>query len=142
MQYAEEFIPLGAQTFSKSKTQYPHGVSPYFIERGLGSKVWDIDGNEYIVRPEGIFRRELNDGLNIATTTPIGSIRSGDVLAKDGTVYGVAIGPCRNHLSTRFDIIAVALSIGGDTICTRDGHEDRLYIGTGFAADFTLNATL
>ncbi|MCD9023666.1 aminotransferase class III-fold pyridoxal phosphate-dependent enzyme [Cohnella silvisoli] len=41
-------IPLGSQTFSKSKTQYPHEVSPYFIERGLGSRVWDADGNEYI----------------------------------------------------------------------------------------------
>lgn len=41
-------IPLGTQTFSKSKTQYPFGVSPYFIQKGLGSKVWDVDGNEYI----------------------------------------------------------------------------------------------
>jgi glutamate-1-semialdehyde 2,1-aminomutase len=40
-------IPLGTQTFSKSKTQYPHGVSPYFISRGQGARVWDVDGNEY-----------------------------------------------------------------------------------------------
>lgn len=45
---AEKVIPLGSQTFSKSKTQYPFGVSPYFIARGRGSRVWDIDGNEYI----------------------------------------------------------------------------------------------
>lgn len=41
-------IPLGSQTFSKSKTQYPFGVSPYFITRARGSRVWDADGNEYI----------------------------------------------------------------------------------------------
>ncbi|HEY9857803.1 MAG TPA: aminotransferase class III-fold pyridoxal phosphate-dependent enzyme [Stenomitos sp.] len=41
-------IPLGTQTFSKSKTQYPFGVSPYFIKRAQGSHVWDVDGNEYI----------------------------------------------------------------------------------------------
>ncbi|MFC5405009.1 aminotransferase class III-fold pyridoxal phosphate-dependent enzyme [Cohnella soli] len=41
-------IPLGSQTFSKSMTQYPLGVSPYFIERGKGSRVWDVDGNEYV----------------------------------------------------------------------------------------------
>jgi glutamate-1-semialdehyde 2,1-aminomutase len=40
-------IPLGTQTFSKSKTQYPHGVSPYYISRGKGARVWDVDGNEY-----------------------------------------------------------------------------------------------
>lgn len=45
---AEKVIPLGSQTFSKSRTQYPYGVSPYFIERASGSHAWDIDGNEYI----------------------------------------------------------------------------------------------
>src|SRR5439155_13215303 len=41
-------IPLGSQTFSKSLTQYPFGASPYFIERGRGSHVWDVDGHEYV----------------------------------------------------------------------------------------------
>ena len=41
-------IPLGSQTFSKSRTQYPMGVSPYFIEQGQGARVRDVDGNEYI----------------------------------------------------------------------------------------------
>jgi glutamate-1-semialdehyde 2,1-aminomutase len=44
---AERVIPLGSQTFSKSRTQYPYGVSPFFITRGQGSRVWDLDGNEY-----------------------------------------------------------------------------------------------
>mgnify|MGYP003969777679 CR=1 FL=1 len=45
---ALESIPLASQTFSKSFTQYPRGASPFFIEKGKGSKVWDVDGNEYI----------------------------------------------------------------------------------------------
>lgn len=45
---ALKVIPLGSQTFSKSLTQYPHGASPFFIKRGKGSRVWDIDGNEYL----------------------------------------------------------------------------------------------
>ena len=36
---AERVIPLGSQTFSKSRTQYPYGVSPYFISHGQGSRV-------------------------------------------------------------------------------------------------------
>jgi glutamate-1-semialdehyde 2,1-aminomutase len=48
LERALKTIPLGTQTFSKSKTQYPLGVSPYFIERAQGSRVWDVDGNEYI----------------------------------------------------------------------------------------------
>ena len=45
---AERTIPLGSQTFSKSRTQFPYGVSPYFVTRAQGSRVWDVDGNEYI----------------------------------------------------------------------------------------------
>ncbi|NCC20889.1 MAG: aminotransferase class III-fold pyridoxal phosphate-dependent enzyme [Alphaproteobacteria bacterium] len=45
---AEKTIPLGSQTFSKSRTQFPYGISPYFIERGEGGHVFDVDGNEYV----------------------------------------------------------------------------------------------
>ena len=48
LKQALKSIPLASQTFSKSLTQYPKGVSPFFIEKGKGSKVWDVDGNEYI----------------------------------------------------------------------------------------------
>ena len=47
LERALRIIPLGSQTFSKSKTALPFGVSPYFIDRGEGSKIWDIDGNEF-----------------------------------------------------------------------------------------------
>lgn len=45
---AEETIPLGSQTFSKSRTQYPVGISPLYIEKANGSMVWDVDGNKYV----------------------------------------------------------------------------------------------
>lgn len=48
LERALQTIPLGSQTFSKSKTQLPYGVSPYFVERAQGSRFWDADGNEYI----------------------------------------------------------------------------------------------
>lgn len=48
LERALKTVPLGSQTFSKSKTQYPMGVSPFFIRRGKGSRVWDVDGNEYV----------------------------------------------------------------------------------------------
>ncbi len=41
-------IPLGAQTFSKSLTQYPRGAAPFFATHAKGSRTWDVDGNEYI----------------------------------------------------------------------------------------------
>ncbi len=41
-------VPLGSQTFSKSKTQLPFGVSPYFATKAEGAYMYDVDGNQYI----------------------------------------------------------------------------------------------
>lgn len=48
---ALKVVPSGSQTFSKGHTQYPRGATPLFLERGLGSRVWDVDGNEFIDYP-------------------------------------------------------------------------------------------
>ena len=45
---AEQTIPLGSQTFSKSRTQYPVGISPMYAAKAKGAKIWDVDGNRYI----------------------------------------------------------------------------------------------
>ena len=45
---AEATIPIGSQTFSKSRTQYPVGISPLFATRAKGPYLWDLDGNKYI----------------------------------------------------------------------------------------------
>lgn len=45
---AEKTIPLGSQTFSKSRTQYPVGISPLFASKVNGPHLWDVDGNKYI----------------------------------------------------------------------------------------------
>jgi len=48
LNHAESRIPLGSQTFSKSRTQYPVGISPLFMHKAKGCHTWDIDGNKYI----------------------------------------------------------------------------------------------
>jgi glutamate-1-semialdehyde 2,1-aminomutase len=45
---AEATIPIGSQTFSKSRTQYPVGISPLFAAKAKGAYLWDLDGNRYI----------------------------------------------------------------------------------------------
>lgn len=42
------YIPGGCQTFSKAPFQHVDGVAPKLLDRGKGSHVWDLDGNEYI----------------------------------------------------------------------------------------------
>jgi glutamate-1-semialdehyde 2,1-aminomutase len=51
-QKAHELIPGGCHTYAKGDDQYPI-LSPGFIQRGLGSHVWDVDGNEYIEYGQG-----------------------------------------------------------------------------------------
>ena len=54
LERALQSIPLGSQTFSKSLTQYPHGISPFFMQRAKGARTWDIDGNEYVDMINGL----------------------------------------------------------------------------------------
>jgi len=45
---ALKVIPNGTQTFSKSQTCLPYGVSPFYASKAEGARMWDVDGNEYI----------------------------------------------------------------------------------------------
>lgn len=45
---AYEIIPSASQTFSKCPTQWPRGVAPNYLTKGLGAWVLDIDGNKYL----------------------------------------------------------------------------------------------
>lgn len=44
---AQHLIPAGCHTYAKGDDQYPQ-LSPGFIARGSGCRVWDVDGNEFI----------------------------------------------------------------------------------------------
>jgi glutamate-1-semialdehyde 2,1-aminomutase len=41
-------IPSVTQTLAKGPGQYIKGIAPKYLQRGKGSHVWDVDGNEYI----------------------------------------------------------------------------------------------
>jgi glutamate-1-semialdehyde 2,1-aminomutase len=45
---AEHLIPALSQTFSKAPYSFVQGVYPVYLERGEGSHVYDVDGNNYI----------------------------------------------------------------------------------------------
>lgn len=63
-----ELIPGGAQTFSKMPNQY--ACEPKLLHRGIGCRVWDTDGNEYIDCSMGLgaiilghCNREVNEAV-------------------------------------------------------------------------------
>ncbi|MBT4464958.1 MAG: aminotransferase class III-fold pyridoxal phosphate-dependent enzyme, partial [Rhodospirillaceae bacterium] len=45
---AEKTIPLGTQTFSKSRLIFASGHAPLFLTHGDGGRVWDVDANVYV----------------------------------------------------------------------------------------------
>jgi glutamate-1-semialdehyde 2,1-aminomutase/spore coat polysaccharide biosynthesis protein SpsF len=66
---AQKVIPGCSQTFSKGYTQHVRGVSPIFLQRGKGCRVWDVDGNEYIDYVQGLLPNILgyaHDEVNAA----------------------------------------------------------------------------
>jgi glutamate-1-semialdehyde 2,1-aminomutase len=82
---AHDLIPGGCHTYAKGDDQYPQ-LSPGFIARGLGSHVWDVDGNEFIEYGQGnrcvtlghaypavieAVQRELALGSNFTRPAPI-----------------------------------------------------------------------
>ena len=83
---AIKVIPLATQTHAKAAHPELRGVEPCFITRGLGCRVWDVDGNEYIdlrnsLGPitlghrfgpvERAVRRQLNNGTIFSYAHPL-----------------------------------------------------------------------
>ena len=83
---AERTIPLGAQTFSKSKVQFPAGAAPLFLTAGKGGRVWDVDGNEFVDLINGLLcvslgycdpevdaaaRRQIDRGVSFSLSTEL-----------------------------------------------------------------------
>jgi glutamate-1-semialdehyde 2,1-aminomutase len=71
-------VPGGAHTYAKGEDQFPAEMAPV-ISHGLGARVWDVDGNEYVEYGSGLravslghahprvleaVRRELGRGSN------------------------------------------------------------------------------
>jgi glutamate-1-semialdehyde 2,1-aminomutase len=83
---ASGFIPGCTQTLAKGPTQYVRGVAPVYLQRGAGSHVWDVDGNEYIdmtmavgplslgyayPRVDRAIRAQLEDGITFSLMHPL-----------------------------------------------------------------------
>lgn len=74
---AQRLIPGGAHTYAKGEDQYPV-QAPAFLERGLGSHVWDADGNEYIEYGMGLRAVTLGHAFRevveaVAAQLPLGT---------------------------------------------------------------------
>jgi glutamate-1-semialdehyde aminotransferase len=84
-QRAKKVIPVGTQTFSKSGAYRASEDAPFFLQRGEGSHVFDVDGNEYIdyimglgpisvgysdERVDKVVKEQMNDGVLLSQPHP------------------------------------------------------------------------
>lgn len=75
-----------AQVLAKGPGQWMRGLAPTYLSRGRGSRVWDVDGNEYIdysmaVGPvtlghadpfvDNAIRRQLSEGIAFSLMHPL-----------------------------------------------------------------------
>jgi glutamate-1-semialdehyde aminotransferase len=77
LERAERVIPLGSQTFSKSRIVYPANASPLFLTHGKGSRVWDVDGNEYVDFVNGLLPVILGYDDPDVTAAAIAQVKRG-----------------------------------------------------------------
>src|ERR1700758_5504208 len=83
---ATGLIPGYTQTLAKGPGQYVRGVAPKYLQRGKGSHVWDVDGNEFIdlsmaLGPLSLgyasepvdraIREQLQDGITFSMMHPL-----------------------------------------------------------------------
>jgi glutamate-1-semialdehyde aminotransferase len=83
---ALELIPSQTQTLAKGTGQNIKGVAPKYLQRGKGSHVWDVDGNEFIDYTMGVgplslgyaydvvdeaIKAQLKDGITFSLTHPL-----------------------------------------------------------------------
>jgi glutamate-1-semialdehyde 2,1-aminomutase len=55
-------VPGGSHTYAKGDDQFPGHMLPYIV-RGMGSHVWDVDGNEFIEYGMGLRAVTLGHGF-------------------------------------------------------------------------------
>ena len=86
LERASGLIPSCTQTLAKGPNQYVRGVAPAYLQRGAGSHVWDVDGNEYIdmtmavgplslgyayPRVDRAIRAQLEEGITFSLMHPL-----------------------------------------------------------------------
>lgn len=80
-----ELIPGGAHTYAKGDDQYPEFMPPYIV-KGKGSRVWDIDGNEFIEYGNGLRSVALGHAFDPIINSVSDQIKLGTNFVRPATI--------------------------------------------------------
>ena len=126
-----QLVPGGAHTFAKGSDQYPERMAPV-LARGLGARVWDVDGNEFVEYGMGMravtlghayepvidaVRAVLSDGLSFTRPTELELAAAEDFLA---VVPGAdMVKFCKNASDATSTAIRLARAATGRDVVVR-----------------------
>lgn len=140
LDYARQWTPTAAQTMSKAPERFPLGAFPIFADGGLGAKLYDVDGNEFIdwvcglasitlgykhAHVDGAIKAQLNyGGINFSLPSKLEAevaerLCSVFPCGKDGSVRFLKTGSEANEAALRI----ARRATGRDIIVT---------VGTGY----------
>jgi len=78
--HAMEVIPGGTQLFSRRPERFAPGIFPPYVSHAKGTRVWDLDGNEYIDFLCGVGPVILGHAYEPVTEAVIAQLRKGSSL--------------------------------------------------------------
>lgn len=73
---SHQIIPGGCHAYAKADSEYPQ-LSPGFIDRGQGCRVWDVDGNEFIEYAPGNRSVSLGHAFPVVIDAIVDQLRRG-----------------------------------------------------------------
>ncbi len=133
---AEKLIPSLSQTFSKAPYSFVKGVFPVYADSGQGSRIIDVDGNEYIDYLCGLgpvilgyrypavddaVRRQLEKGMTFSLPHPL------EIEVADALKETVPCAEMAKYSKTGSDVVTAAVR-GARAITKR---EKIAYCGSG-----------
>ncbi|MEA3400053.1 MAG: aminotransferase class III-fold pyridoxal phosphate-dependent enzyme [Armatimonadota bacterium] len=78
---ALQIIPGGTQLFSRRPERFAPGVCPPYVTRAKGTRVWDLDGNEYIDFLCGVGPVILGHAYDRVTEAVVEQVRKGSAFS-------------------------------------------------------------
>ncbi|MEN6641178.1 MAG: aminotransferase class III-fold pyridoxal phosphate-dependent enzyme [Armatimonadia bacterium] len=154
---ALEIMPGGTQLFSRRADRFVPGITPMYLERAEGVRIWDVDGNEYLDFGMGCGPVILGHAYPAVTAAVTAAVQGGNCLTVNSPLeleladLLIDLVPCAEMV--RFfkcggETNAAAIRIarghtGRDTVafCGYHGWHD-WYLAANLQDDNTLNSHL
>lgn len=114
------------QTLAKGPTQFSNGVSPKYLKRGKGARVWDVDGNEFLDYNMGIGPISLGYCFPEVDNAIINQLRDGITFS---LMHELEVEVCELLRNIIPNAESIRISKSGADVCSAAVRIARAYTG-------------